>query len=164
MSEPVELAPSVPRRREPVRIAAAAIVAAALVVFLVGFASGIRDLQGRVSTNAARDFYSLQLSGADGVGISNDILVAAENTLPTDARYALVLPDDGEAAAKEGIAETTVEALQPYTQYLLLPRRLVPVDEARYVLCYGCSGNGLPAGLRRVWDNGHGLWIATARR
>ncbi len=56
----------------------------------------------------------------------------------------------------------TIYAVRGYSQFQLLPRRLVPTETAQWLLCYGCD----PTKFSRfevVWDTEETLLIMKAR-
>jgi hypothetical protein len=146
--------------------AALALVAVAMTVAVVRAPFVVRDFDHRAAFNDRRAAIDRTIAGADGVGIDNLFLKQALALVPAHAPYALEEPESADVATKDyGIVSTTYLALPHYVEYLMLPRRLVAPDRARYVLCYACNTDPFDPHWRRVWQSpSHGLVIGELNR
>jgi hypothetical protein len=138
---------------------AALIVAAAAVATLVRLPAAIDAFNDRAEFNATQDALGRQIAGADAEEIDNEFLAQALTLIPADAPYAIVLSQSPAVARGYRIKAATYHALPAFVQNALLPRRQVPVGDARYVLCYACDTDPLDPRMQRLWENDQGLVI-----
>jgi hypothetical protein len=125
-----------------------------MAVALVRAPSALVHFDHRASFNAERTPAERTIAAADGIGIDNAFLEEALALVPRNAPYAFEEPQSAEIASKDyNIGGTTYLALPGYVQYLLLPRRLVPADRARYVLCYACNTDPFDPHWHRIWQS-----------
>lgn len=151
-------------RARQVRWAAAAITLAALVVALVRLPGAVSSFDERATFNAHQSSIGRTIAASDALEISNDFLVHALALVPTNAAFALLQPPNGKAAAVYGISPTTLAALHPYVEYLMLPRRLVTPDKAQYLLCYACNTDPYDSRMQRLWVDPDGFVIGKLER
>jgi hypothetical protein len=98
------------------------------------------------------------------LGISRDLQAQALADIPPGSKYVLLLPGDPQtASAGYGIGPVAYETVGPWLNYLLLPSRPVPPEQARYVICWGCDTS--PWDHRTTWlyGNGQGVTIGRVR-
>jgi hypothetical protein len=136
---------SLPRRL------ALGVVVVAVVSVLVRLPATANDLHAQATKNDAYTGVGRMLAAADSLDIDNSFVVAANDTVPPNATYAVALPS--RAAITAGtINEVTYDGVAPFMRYLLLPRRPAPLESAQYVLCYGCALHG--SKFRWLWTGG----------
>jgi hypothetical protein len=146
------------RRRR--RIAALSLLVLATAVLLSRLPAAIHDLDGQAARNARGGDRGRLLAAADTIDVDNDFVVAALSTLPADAHYAVLLPTSPEIAASSyGIGSLTLFGLPGYMQFILLPRRQVPPEEAQFVLCYACETGPWDHKTTWLWKNEHAVAI-----
>jgi hypothetical protein len=133
------------------------VVALAAVSVLVRLPTTANDLHAQASKNDAYTGVGRMLAAADSLDIDNSFVVAANDTVPAGATYAVALPSR-DAITAGVISETTYDSVSPFMRYLLLPRRQVPLASAQYVLCYGCSLQHPK--IRWLWTGGEDAKIS----
>jgi hypothetical protein len=144
------------------RVIAIGVTALAATLFLVRVPAAIRYFDERAAANARLTPAGRTIQAADGLDISNDFLVQALRLLPHEAPYVLRLPARN-VAPTYGISPTTYQALPGYVQFLLLPRRAVGPERARYLLCYACDTSPFDARMQRLWSTPDGYVIGRLR-
>jgi hypothetical protein len=133
------------------------LVLAAAVCVLVRLPGAIGSFADRVSYNASRSLYARETAAADQTGVDNQFVAHAIELVPADARFVVLLPQSQAVAAKSyGIGTIAYNALPGLMQSLLLPRREVAPDLARYILCYACDTAPYDARWHRLWEDGRG--------
>ena len=98
------------------------------------------------------------LRGAIATDMSRGFVTAARDLLPAGATFAVETGD-------KVVVSTPVSlyAARGYSQFQLLPRRLVPPESAQWLLCYGCDQAAYASRFEVVWDAEPGLAIMRAR-
>ena len=142
----------------PLQIAVALVVAAALVVLVVKFSGAYDNLAGRAGANRDQTAAERTLRGAIATDMSRGFVTAARDLLPAGATFAVETGD-------KVVVSTPVSlyAARGYSQFQLLPRRLVPPESAQWLLCYGCDQAAYASRFEVVWDAEPGLAIMRAR-
>jgi hypothetical protein len=120
--------------------------------------SALSGLHATAARNATFDVQGRTLAVADSLSIDNGFVVAALADLPGNATFAIVPPAP---AAAQHMSPVTINALDGYFQYLLLPRREVTADRAGYLLCYACDTGTLHGKVRWIYSAAGGLKIGT---
>lgn len=142
------------------RLLVLAVAAAALVDFFVAYPSAFRNTRDAFRTQHATARSDRELAAAFNYDVSRAFVVEAKTLLPAGARYAFVTgPHNGASMP------TTVTAAPFVTRYLLMPRHMVQLGEARWLLCYGCDPGALHRRVDVVWrePDSTGLLIARVR-
>ena len=142
----------------PVRCAVALVVAAALATLVVGFGAAYDDFDGRATANRGQTSTQRLLSAAIATDMSRDFVTAARDLVPAGATFAVETGD-------KVVVSTPVSlyAVRSYSQFQLLPRRLVATPEAQWLLCYGCDQAAFASRFDVVWEGERGLAIMKAR-
>ncbi len=140
------------------RCAVALVVAAALVVLIVEFGGAYDDLDGRAVGNRGQTSAQRLLSGAIATDMALGFVMAARDLVPPAATFAVETGD-------KVVVSTPVSlyAVRGYSQFQLLPRRLVSSAEAQWLLCYGCDQAAFASRFEVVWDAGPGIAITIMR-
>jgi hypothetical protein len=136
-----------------VRAGVGVVVGLALAVVAIEFPSALGRLHDRAEANA-RLTPNEQLIAAAGFDPEDAFLVNAVAFLPDDATYVIDVGPNVEVSTP-----LTRSAIIPYTDWLLLPRRHVPVAQAEWLLCYGCDPSRYGEKLQVVWTTGGGVSI-----
>jgi hypothetical protein len=156
---PVSEPRATPERRSR-RIVALSLLVLATAALLLRLPAAIHDLDGQAARNARGGDRGRLLAAADTIDVDNDFVVAALATLPADARYAVLVPPTPEIAATAyGIGGLTLSGLPGYMQFVLLPRRQVPPEQAQFILCYACDTNPWDHKTTWLWKNDHAVAI-----
>lgn len=138
----------------------ALLAAAAAVALLVRLPGAIHDFDASASSNDSRDAASRLIAGADGLAIDNDFALAAVRLVPAGSTFVVEQPPNEQEAKPYGIVPTTLAALQPYMQNLLLPARMVADPrKAQYLLCYACNTDPFDPHMTRLWQSPKGYVI-----
>lgn len=123
--------------------------AAAVVVALLLVAAAI-ELPGvvRRGVDAVRDgrpsTVEREAAPASGLGIPEELLVRARQTIPEDARYAVVL------GSSIPLDENQRVGIPQFLRYWLAPRTFEDeADDADWVIAYGQSGETLGVPVKR---------------
>jgi hypothetical protein len=105
------------------------------------------------------------IAGADGLAIDNEFLLEAIKLVPPHSTFAVEMPATAAEAKPYGIVPTTLAALRPYLQNLLLPSRMVSdPSKAQYLLCYACNTDPFDPRMTRLWQSPKGFVIGRLRR
>jgi hypothetical protein len=137
-------------------------IAAAVLVWRLPAA--FHEFDDRAAKNDRGGDRGRVLALADAIDVDNEFVIAALSVLPRDARYAVMLPPSPEIAEKTyGIGPLTVLGLPFYLEYLLLPRRQVPPEQAQFVVCYACDTSAWDKRTTWLWKNDHALVIGKVR-
>ena len=128
---------------------ALAVIAIAAVSVLVRLPTTANNLHAQAAKNDAYTGVGRMLAAADSLDIDNAFVVAANDTLPSQATYAVVMPSR-DVITQGRLSEITYDAVPPFMRYLLLPRQPRPLADAEYVLCYGCALHG--PNYRWLWQ------------
>jgi len=164
-SAPAAQAPRASLVQRLSRPLALGLVATAAIVLAVEIPSAVKLFGDTATANAQRDRPGRILMGADALNVDNDFVLAALSTLPSSARYAVLLPPSPEVAESGyGINPLTLQGLPDYMQFMLLPRRRVHPEEAQYVLCYACDTGPWDHRTDWLWKNEHAEAIGKVRR
>lgn len=137
-----------------------------------------RALTGLSATADAQEARAAQgvppdLVSADLLDIDDDFVRQAEQLLPRDARYAVLLPADTAAAQTTyGVSPVTVQGLPDLMRELLLPRRDVDPGEhvtprvpiGGWVLCYDCDTAPWDHRTQWRWNSNQGIAIGRVYR
>ena len=142
----------------PARLAVALVTAAALAVLLVEFGGAYDNLAGRAASNRGQTSAERLLSGAIATDMSRGFVTAARELLPAGATFAVETGDKVVVSTP-----VTLYAVRGYSQFQLLPRRLVAAPVAEWLLCYGCDQAAFASRFEVVWDAEPGLAIMKAR-
>jgi hypothetical protein len=146
-------------------VAALLLGAVAASSLLIRLPAAFRGMDDQAKKNSGTDAPHRILAAADSLDIDNDFVTAAPSVLPPDASYAVLLPPSPEVAASSyGIGQITLDGLPGFLQYLLLPRRQVPPDQAQYVLCYACDTDPWDHRTSWLWKNDHAVAIGKVNR
>ncbi len=142
------------------RIVAVVLVLAAAVALLFRLPGALRQFDDQAAKNAAGGEQGRLLATADSIDVDNDFVLAALDTLPSNATYTVQLPPNADVAASSyGIGALTISALPGYMRFVLLPRLEVAPDEAQYVLCYACDTAPWDHKTSWLWKNEHAVVI-----
>jgi hypothetical protein len=162
-----------PTRGALVRAAlAAALVLATLAVLAVRVPDAVRGLSGIARSQVGRDELDGGLAAADSLDVDNDFVRQTVALIPPDARYAVLLPADPNAAQQTyGVSPVTLQGLPDFLREVLLPRRDVetqdrvnpPVPVGGYVICFYCDTSPWDHRTRWLWTGG-GAAIGTVYR
>jgi hypothetical protein len=93
-------------------------------------------------------------------GFPHDFQQGALDNVPPGSTFAVlppVTPEDGEKYY--GIPAVAAYTVTPYFQYLLLPSRLVPPEQAQYILCFACDTDPWDARTTWLWKNTNGMGV-----
>ena len=150
--------PRVPARRIRLAVGIGLAVLTALVL-LARLPGTVSRLNSTAKQNNSYTPLGRALAAADSFDIDNGFVVAAMNDVPPRSTFAILTP----SAPQPEVSSETIGALTPFLEYLLLPSRLAPADDAAYLLCYGCAPSALPHGFVRIWTDGNGRSIGRVR-
>lgn len=148
-----------PTSRRPHLLATSLVTLAALAGVAYGFFTAFSDFSTRADGNRRQTPIERQLRGASATDISREFVLAAIDFLPKNARYAV---ETGDAAGVS--SPVTLLAVGGYSQFQLLPRRKVRVEEAQWLLCYGCDEARHADRFTPHWRGEPGLAILRERR
>lgn len=154
-----EGAAPLPDSQRPARVAAALVTLAALAGIAYGFWPAFAGFTAQADANQRQTLADRQLRGATATDVSREFVSAAIDLLPPDARYAV---ETGDATAVS--TPVTLLAVGGYSQFQLLPRRKVRVEEAQWLLCYGCDEARHAGHFTPHWRGPPGLAILRERR
>jgi hypothetical protein len=142
-----------------------ACVVSAVALFALKVPATVRALDSAVTADAyIVDPVGRSLTSGDILGISRDLQAEALTKIPPGSAYALLLPDEQSASAGYGIGPVAYETVRPWLDYLLLPSRQVPAEQARYVICWGCDTSGWDHRTTWLYGNDEGVAIGRVRR
>lgn len=93
-------------------------------------------------------------------GFPHDFQQGALDFVPPGSTFAVLPPPSAEIGEKYyGIPPVALDTVSPYFRYLLLPSRLVPAEEAQYVLCFACDTDPWDARTTWLWHNTNGMAV-----
>lgn len=169
MADATEVAPvselRATRGRRLWRIVALVLLVVTALALVVRLPAATQELDDQAARNARGGDTGRLLAAADSIDVDNDFVVASLSVLPTDARYAVLLPPSPEVAASSyGIGALTLSALPGYMQFMLLPRRQVGPEEAQFILCYACDTSPWDHKTTWLWKNDHAVAIGRVNR
>ena len=141
----------------PARCAVALVTAAALATLFVGFGGAYDDFAGRAAANRDQTATQRMLSAAIATDMSRGFVLAARDLVPAGATFAVETGDKVVVSTP-----VSIYAVRGYSQFQLLPRRLVSSAEAQWLLCYGCDQTAFASRFEVVWDAEPGLAIMKA--
>jgi hypothetical protein len=164
MTDIAEVIPVSEPRAKPARrvrrIIALSLLVLATATLLSRLPAAIQELADQTTRNARGGDTGRLLVAADSIDVDNDFVVAALAVLPADAHYAVILPPNPEIAASSyNIGALTLSALPGYMQFVLLPRRQVPPENAQFILCYACDTSPWDNKTTWLWKNDHAVSI-----
>ena len=146
------------------RAAGVFVVGVAAAVFALRLPAAFDGFAERAALNAASTPEERVLVVADSLDLDNDFVLEALELLPEDARYAFLLPATPEVAQTSyGMNEIAFVHAAGFMRYLLLPRRPVPPEAARWVLCYGCDTDPWDGRTAWLWKNENGAAVGWVR-
>jgi hypothetical protein len=148
-----------PASQRPARVAVTLVTLAALAGIAYGFWPAFAGFTAQADGNQRQTLVERQLRGAVATDISREFVRATIDLLPADARYAV---ETGDAAGTS--TPVTLLAVGGYSQFQLLPRRKVRVEEAQWLLCYGCDEARHAGRFTPHWRGAPGLAILRERR
>ena len=143
---------------------AALLATAAAISAVVQLPTALKNFDDRATFNSSQSAVGREIAGADAMDIDNVFLEKALELLPSNTTYAIRQPQSIAVAKSYGISPTTYNALPGFVQNVLLPRRQVDPDAARYLLCYACDTDPYDKRMRRLWQDPHGLVIGELTR
>lgn len=148
-----------PGGQRPALVATALVALAAVAGVAYGFWPAFAGFSAEADGNRNRTLAERQLRGAYATDVSREFVLAAIDLLPADARYAV------ETGGATGVSTpVTLLAVGGYSQFRLLPRRKVSVEEAQWLLCYGCDEARHAGRFTPHWRGAPGLAILRERR
>src|SRR4051794_37226012 len=93
-------------------------------------------------------------------GIPHDFQQGALDNVPPGSTFAVLPPPSPEIGEKYyGIPAVADSTVFPYFQYLLLPSRLVPPEQAQYILCFACDTDPWDKRTTWLWQNTNGMGV-----
>jgi hypothetical protein len=142
-----------------------ACVVAAVALFVVEVPETVRALDASLKgVSYIKDPVNRSLTSGDMLGIPRDLQTGALSKIPAGSKYALLLPGDEQSASTDyGIAPVTYETVAPWLNYLLLPSRQVPPEQARYIICWGCDTSPWDHHTTWLFGNSRGVAIGRVR-
>ena len=135
-----------------VRVGVVFLVAVATLGVAVRYVSVLRDSDSAASRDAALSFSDREIAGGNGLVADQIAAYAARALIPADAPYHVAV-DPGFSG---GNAET-VDHVAAYYRYFLMPRR--PVEDAKWIVCYGCKVSEYGSDVRVLWRDEDGISI-----
>jgi hypothetical protein len=150
--------------RSPWVIAVALLALAATAALLVRLPSAVHDFDSRASFNDRIPPDVRVIAGADGLAIDNEFALEAIKLVPPNSTFTVLMPPNAAQAKPYGIVPTTLGALPPYMQNLLLPARMVDPAHAQYLLCYACNTDPFDPHMTRLWQSPKGYVIGRLNR
>lgn len=144
-------------RRDFVRVLALTAVLVAAVNFFVELPGAFHNVRASVRAQSRTAVGDRRLAPAFNYDVSRWFVSQAATVLPRNARYAFVTGPNASASMP-----VTVWAAPFVTRYLLMPRQVVPLAQAAWLLCYGCDLDAIHHPVRVVWrePDAAGLQIA----
>jgi hypothetical protein len=153
-------------RGATLRIAAGlALAAAAAVMLILRVPTAFQGFNGSAAAEVGRNDLGGTLAAADMVGVNNDFVRAAFDTIPLNAYFAVLVPDPLQAQTTYGVSPVTIDAVPTMMEDDLLPRRLVETPQkGTYVLCYLCNTSPWDHRTHWLWKNSSGQVIGLVYR
>jgi hypothetical protein len=144
-------------RRSVAHLLALAVVLAAAINVFYELPSAFRHVRASIRSESATAVGDRRLAPAFNYDVSRWFATQAAATLPSNAKYAFVTGPNASASMP-----VTVWAAPFVTRYLLMPRQVVPLHDASWLLCYGCNLGWLHVRAHVVWrePDATGLQIA----
>lgn len=144
-------------RQDLMRVLAFVAVLVAAVNFFVELPGAFHDVRASIRTQSRTAVGDRRLAPAFNYDVSRWYVSQAAVVLPPNARYAFVTGPNASASMP-----VTVWAAPFVTRYLLMPRQVVPLEQAPWLLCYGCNLARIHRTVRVVWKepDAPGLQIA----
>jgi hypothetical protein len=155
---PAERAPGPPGRR--LRWAAAALAYLVLAAAVVELPRAVRAAGDRADLGAGMTRTERDLAPARAVDLEPALVLRADELAGEEERYHVAV--SGDFAAAHG---ATLEAIEPFAAYWLLPRRAVPAPaDADWILSYGVAPEDVGANVAVVEEPVEGQWLLRVRR
>lgn len=133
--------------------------AAAAAIALWHLPGRFRAVDAQIGRYASSPRAQRQLLAARSVDVDTAVFVAARSLIPRGDSYAVVTGTGVTVSTP-----VTLDAVAPFAGYYLAPRPQVDVRQARWIVSYGGSRDGLGVRLGRVVDVEPGIWIAQVAR
>lgn len=134
------------------RVGVVGCVVVAVALGLVYFVRAVDRLGETASTNAALNYDDREFAGGNSLVADKRALYQARALIPEDGSYRILT---GSPVAGE--TELTQQYIDQYARYFLMPRR--PVEDARWIICYGCDRSAIGRPTDAAWANGGGISI-----
>lgn len=145
-------------RRDLLRVLALAAVLVASVNFFVELPGAFRDARASIRSQSKTAVGDRRLAPAFNYDVSRWFVTQASTVLPRHARYAFVTGPNASASMP-----VTVWAAPFVARYLLMPRQVVPLAQAAWLLCYGCDLAAIHRHIRVVWQEPDATGLQIAR-
>jgi hypothetical protein len=148
------------RRDRRLRWAAAVLAYLVLAAAVVELPRAVRAAGDRAELAAGMTRTERDLAPARAVDLEPALVLRAGELAAEEERYHVVVADDFGAAGA-----VTLEAIEPFAAYWLLPRRAVAAPrEADWILSYGVPPGGVGADVEVVEEPVEGQWLLRVRR
>lgn len=145
-------------RQDLVRVLALAAVLVAAVNFFFELPGVFRNVDASIRSQSQTAVGDRRLAPAFNYDVSRWFVSQAATVLPPNARYAFVTGPNASASMP-----ITVWAAPFVTRYLLMPRQVVPLAQAAWLLCYGCDLDRIHRTIRVVWQEPDATGLQIAR-
>ena len=135
----------------PVRVGVVLLVAVATLAVVVSYPGLLRELGDDAAANTALSYADREIAGGNGIVVDQEAVYAARSLIPQHASYHVAV-----GAGYVG-QELTRDHVASYYRYFLMPRR--PVENARWVVCYGCDTSQYGDETEVVWSGDEDISI-----
>lgn len=134
-------------------VVTAAILLTTVAWGIYGFVPVMRELRERTVVAAEFPRGRERVAPAAYLDLSTSYFLEARALIPNSDTYAAVAGPRfvSKVIRPEGVVPA-------FAQYALLPRRQVSVDEADWLLCYGCFPEDVTGGFEPAWRAFRPLW------
>jgi hypothetical protein len=140
----------------PIRVGVVLVVAVVLGAVVVLYPKAIADAGREADANSALSYSDREIAGGNSVVADQSAVYAARALIPKDATYHVAV-----SPGYTGGSELTRGFVESYYRYFLMPRR--PVDDAPWVICYGCDLAGDDRDAEIVWQGDQKISIVHVR-
>lgn len=136
----------------PIRVGVVLLVVLTAATAAWRFPGAMADLGREASANSALSYSDREIAGGNDVVEDQAAVYEARARIPSTATYHVAVADEFEAESP-----LTVPYVASYYLSFLVPRR--QVEDAPWVVCYGCDLTAYGPGAEVVWTNGAGISI-----
>jgi hypothetical protein len=101
------------------------------------------------------DYADREIAGGNGIIVDQAAAYEARAIIPPRENYRVVV-----GPRVEGATDLSVPFAPLYFRYFLMPRH--QVEQARWIVCFGCDLGATSPGAQVIWTDGHGISVARA--